>query len=387
MPGIIVKPRSRIFHGHDWVFSSEVRKFYGDPQPGEVITLKDYRDRSLGTAIFDPHSQVVARRISRRKQRLTLEFFQRRIQQAVELRKNTPNINLHVCRLVWSDSDSLPGVIIDRYEKHIVLQVYTLAMYRQLSLITEAITEVLSPSSITLKNDTSLLESKEIERETRILHGTPPASFNVEVNQTLFELNLSRQSQAGLYLDQLHTQASIATYAKGKRVLNAFSGYGGFALACAHAGAESVTTIEHCDETVSTIQKNATLNGVKINTILHNAYDYLKHCEDKYDLIILDPPSFTQNKKTLQDTMRGYKDLHIHSLGLLEKNGILSTHCASLHASHELFLANIVSASVTAQHTLRLLETHDQRQDHPILPSLPETHYLKGYTLQLTPSR
>ena len=387
MAGIIVKPRARIFHGHDWVYASEIQKTFGAPEPGDVISLKDFRDRPLGTAIYNPNSQIVARRISRRKQKLDIEFFERRIQQAIDIRERTESVDIHLCRMVWSESDGLPGMIIDRYGDHFVLQTLTLAMLQRKDIIIEALIKLLKPKTIILRNDSPMLKAEGIESEIALLHGENPGPFTVEANGVIFEVDLLDGQKTGLYLDQLEAHAAIAKLAKGKKVLDVFCNQGGFALACAKAGAESVTAVDSSESAIEATKRNAELNGVEINTVKHNAFDFLKHCEDKYDLIILDPPSFTRNKKTLKDALRGYKEIHLRGLKILERNGILSTYCCSHHATRELFLQNVVQASVDAKCTLRLIKNHGQRLDHPILPGIPETEYLKGFTFELAPSR
>ncbi|MGB0990883.1 MAG: class I SAM-dependent rRNA methyltransferase [Akkermansiaceae bacterium] len=390
MAGIVVKPRARIFHGHDWVYASEIRKLFGEPKPGDVISLKDYRDRPLGTAIYNPQSQIVARRISRRKQKLDQELFNRRIAQAIALRERS-GIDLELARLVWSESDGLPGVIVDRYGAHVVLQTLTLAMYQVRDVIVDVLRDLLGVESIILRNDSPMLAAEGLEEEITMLHGEKPAPFIVEAptadGGVKFQIDLLDGQKTGLYLDQLDAHRAVAKLAKGKRVLDCFCNQGGFALACAKAGAESVTAVDSSGPAIEAALKNAELNGVEINAVQHNAFDFLKHCEDQYDLVILDPPSFTKNKKSLANAMRGYKEIHLRGLKLLDRDGIMATYCCSHHATRELFLDNIVSASVDAKRTLRLVESHGQRPDHPVLPAIPETEYLKGFVLQLMPSR
>ena len=390
MAGIIIKPRARIFHGHDWVYASEIRKVFGEPKAGEVISLKDYRDRPLGTAIYNPESQIVARRISRRKQKLDEEFFTRRIGQAFELRERS-GIDPRLARIIWSESDGLPGVIVDRYGDHLVLQTLTLAMSMNRELIAKVLVDLLSPESVVLRNDSPMLVAEGIEEETLMLHGERPAPFIVEAptaeGGVKFEIDLLDGQKTGLYLDQLDAHREVAKLAKGKRVLDCFCNQGGFALACAKAGAASVTAVDSSESAIEATLKNAELNGVEINAVKHNAFDFLKHCEDQYDLVILDPPSFTKNKKSLNNAMRGYKEIHLRGLKLLDRDGIMATYCCSHHATRELFLENIVSASVDAKRSLRMIAAHGQRLDHPVLPGIPETEYLKGFVLQLMPSR
>ncbi len=386
MAGLIIAPRARIFHGHEWVYATEIKKTFGDPAPGDVVTLKDFRDRPLGSAIYNPQSQIVARRFSRRKQDLDLDFFTRRIQMAIEHRQRR-GIDETLARLVWSESDGIPGLIVDRYHDHLSVQTLTLAMDLRKEIIRDALVALLSPKSIVLRNDSPYRKAEGMEPGIEMLYGENPGPFQVRANDLLFEIDLFDGQKTGLYLDQLQSHAEIAKFAKGKRVLDCFTNQGGFALACAKAGATKVTAVDVSASACEAARKNAELNGVEIEVLEHNVFDFLKHAKPEYDLIILDPPSFTRNKKTLMDAMRGYKEIHLRSLKLLEKGGILSTFCCSHHASRELYLENIVEASIDAKKSLRLVAEHAQRADHPILLSIPETGYLKGFTAEVIATR
>ena len=386
MAGLIIAPRARIFHGHDWVYATEIRKSFGDPQPGDVVTLKDFRDRPLGSAIYNPHSQIVARRFSRRRQDLDLDFFIRRIRQAAEYRRRI-GISESLCRLVWSESDGIPGLIVDRYGEHLAVQTLTLAMDLRRDLIRDALLELLAPASIVLRNDSPVRKAEGLEQVIEMLHGANPGPFLVEANGLDFEVDLLDGQKTGLYLDQLEAHGQLAQLAAGRRVLDCFTNQGGFALACAQAGAAKVTAVDVSPAACAAARRNAALNGLEIEVLEHNVFDFLKHAAPDYDLIILDPPSFTRNKKTLMDAMRGYKEIHLRALKLLEKGGILSTYCCSHHASRELFLGNLAEASVDAKKTLRLMREHSQRADHPVLVTIPETSYLKGFTVEVIASR
>ena len=386
MAGIIIAPRARIFHGHEWVYATEIKKSFGDPQPGDVITLKDFRDRPLGSAIYNPLSQIVARRFSRRRQDLDLDFFTRRIGQAIELRKRS-GIDETLARLVWSESDGIPGLIVDRYGDHLSVQTLTLAMDQRKETIRDALIALLQPTSIVLRNDSPYRKAEGMEPGIEMLHGENPGPFQVRANDLIFEVDLYDGQKTGLYLDQLQAHQEIAALAKGKRVLDCFTNQGGFALACAKTGAAKVTAIDVSASACEAARNNARLNGLDIEVLEHNVFDFLKHAEPNYDLIILDPPSFTRNKKTLMDAMRGYKEIHLRSLKLLEKGGLLSTFCCSYHASRELFMENLVDASIDAKKSARLVMNHAQRADHPILISIPETGYLKGFTVEVIATR
>lgn len=386
MPGLIIKPRSRIFHGHDWVYASEIKKSFGNPQPGEVISLKDFKDKPLGSAIYNPRSQIVARRFSRRKQDLDRSFFLRRLQLAFTLRERLP-VDPTLCRLAWSESDGLPGLIVDRYRSHLVVQTLTLAMDQRIELITGVLQELLTPDSIVVRNDSPMRKAEGLEPANLIAHGENPDPVMLETGGLHLEATLLAGQKTGLYLDQLNTYDRIASLAPGKRVLDCFSNQGGFGLACARAGAASVTCVDISAEAIAAVRRNAELNDLKTETVEANAFDYLRSCDEQFDLIILDPPSFTRSKKALGDAMRGYKEIHLRALKLLDHDGYLATFSCSHHVSRELFLNNVRDAAVDAHRTLRLVESFTQRADHPILPTIPETEYLKGFCFQLLPGR
>lgn len=387
MPGLIIAPRARIFHGHEWVYATEIKKSFGNPQPGDVITLKDFRDRPLGSAIYNPASQIVARRFSRRRQDLDLDFFIRRIRQSINLRAETEDLDETLCRIVWSESDGIPGLIVDRYGDHLCVQTTTLAMDMRIDLIRDALIEILAPKSIVLRNDSPSRKAEGMEQSISLIHGENPGTFTVVANGLTYEIDLIDGQKTGLYLDQLQAHMEVAKLSKGLRVLDCFTNQGGFALACAKAGATKVTAVDISASACAAARKNTELNGLEIEVIEANVFDFLKSAEPEYDLIILDPPSFTKNKKTLMDAMRGYKEIHLRSLKLLEKGGLLSTFCCSHHASRELFLENLADASVDAKKSLRLLAEHHQSPDHPVLITLPETSYLKGFTCQVIATR
>ena len=385
MAGLVVKPRARIFHGHDWVYASEITKVFGDPAPGEVVSLKDFRDRPLGSAIFNPNSQIVARRISRRRQDLDADFFQRRIGRAAEFRERLP-VDSALCRVVWSESDGLPGLVVDRYGAHLVVQFLTLAMHQRREMIRDVLVDLLSPASITLRNDAPMLKAEGLDPEIALLHGEAPGTVEVEAAGVVFLVDPLDGQKTGLYLDQLDNHAAVASLAPGRRVLDCFCNQGGFALACAKAGAASVVAVDSSPVACETARANARRNGVDIEVVEANAFDFLRQATPDYDLIVLDPPSFTRNKKSLSGALRGYKEIHLRSLKLLGKGGILSTYCCSHHATREIFRDNLLSAAIDAKSTLRLVAEHRQRPDHPVLLGIPETEYLKGLTAELVPS-
>lgn len=388
MAGLVIKPRTRILHGHDWVYASDILKAFGDPVNGEVVSLKDGRDHLLGSAVYNNQSQIVARRFSRQRQGLDLDFFQRRITQAIEYRKRRGTDPL-LGRLVWSESDGLPGVIIDRYGETFVLQTLTLAMDRRIPLIVEALRAVAAPQNIIERNDAPIRRAEGLELRTGVLLGEA-APVEIKVLGLKFQVDPLQGQKTGFYLDQIDNYKAVAAQAKGRRVLDCFANQGAFALACAQAGAREVTAVEISASAAVQIRANAERNGQKIHALEANVFDFLKEqeaAEAQYDLIVLDPPSFTKSKGKLGDAMRGYKEIHLRALKLLAPDGLLATFSCSHHVTAEIFKEMITDALVDARKSARQLQTLHQSADHPILASLPETEYLKGFLLELAPGR
>ena len=404
MAGLVVKPRARIFHGHDWVFSGEVLKVFGQPNDGDVISLKDGRDHLMGSAIYNSKSQIVARRFSRRKQELDLDFFQRRIAQAIEYRARR-EINPHLCRLVWSESDGLPGVIVDRYGDRLVLQTLTLAMDQRKELIVRALEDCCGagtppaegdgPGSapalqIIERNDAPVRRAEGMELRSGMLRGAAPGHVEIEVAGLKLQIDLLHSQKTGFYLDQLPNYELVAHHAKGRRVLDCFTSQGGFALACAHAGASEVVGVEVGTESMRAARENAARNQLEVRWVEQDVFQFLRGAEksdEHFDLIILDPPSFTKTKGGLHDAVRGYKELHVRAFKLLSPNGMLATFSCSHHVGTEAFEKMMADALVDARRSARRLRRLEQALDHPVLPTIPETEYFRGLLLEMMPGR
>jgi 23S rRNA (cytosine1962-C5)-methyltransferase len=390
MAGLVIKPRARILHGHDWVFAGEVLKVFGKPADGDVISLKDEKDHLIGSAIYNSKSQIVARRFSRRKQDLDLDFFQRRIAQAAEYRARR-GIDPQLCRVVWSESDGLPGVIIDRYGDQFVLQTLTLAMDMRKDLIVEALADVFGKDlRIVERNDAPVRRAEGLDLRSGVLRGSNATETEFEVGGVKFKIDLLHTQKTGFYLDQLQNYDAVARYAKEKRVLDCFTNQGAFALSCAWAGAKEVTAVEASAESLAAAKRNAERNELSAQWIEQDVFQFLRAAEKaeaQYDLIILDPPSFTKTKGGLHDAMRGYKELHVRAFKLLSRDGILATFSCSHHVSQEAFANTIRDALVDARRSARKLRRFEQALDHPVLPTLPETEYFKGFLLEMMPGR
>ena len=397
MAGIVVKPRARILHGHDWVFASEILKVFGKPADGDVISLKDGRDHLIGSAIYNSKSQIVARRFSRRKQDLDPDFFKRRIAQAAEYRERR-KVDPKLCRVVWSESDGLPGVIVDRYGDHFVLQTLTLAMDMRKELIANAMVDLFGKNvTIIERNDAPVRRAEGLDLRTGVLEGAAPsAPITIEINGAQqrvplqFEIDLLGGQKTGFYLDQRQNYQAVAQHANGRRVLDCFTNQGAFALACAQQGASEITGVEENSQNIAAAKKSAERNALPINFVERDVFQFLRaaeRAEAEYDLIILDPPSFTKTKGGLHDALRGYRELHVRAFKLLSKDGLLATFSCSHHVSEAAFAQTIADALVDARRSARKIRRFDQALDHPVLPTLPETEYFKGFLLEMMPGR
>ncbi|MFN2541771.1 MAG: class I SAM-dependent rRNA methyltransferase [Chthoniobacterales bacterium] len=390
MAGIIVNPRARILHGHDWVFSSEVLKVFGEPADGDVISLKDGRDKLIGSAIYNSKSQIVARRFSRQRQDLDLDFFKRRIGQASEYRDRR-GIDPQLRRVVWSESDGLPGVILDRYGENFVLQTLTLAMDMRKELIAKAIVDLFGVVTLIERNDTPVRKAEGMDLRTGVLAGAAQSILiTLDIGGLKFEVDLLRAHKTGFYLDQRDNYRIVAEYAASTRVLDCFANEGAFALACARAGALDVAAVEENSEAITAGKRHAERNDLKVRWIEQDVFAFLRGAEKaeaEYDLVVLDPPSFTKTKSGLRDALRGYRELHVRAFKLLSKNGLLATFSCSHHVSESAFEQTIADALVDARRSARRLRRFEQALDHPVLPTIPETQYFKGVLLEMMPGR
>jgi 23S rRNA (cytosine1962-C5)-methyltransferase len=389
MPGIVVKPRARILHGHDWVFSSEVLKVFGKPADGDVISLKDGKDHLIGSAIYNSKSQIVARRFSRRRQDLDLDFFKRRITQAAEYRVRR-GIDPRLCRVVWSESDGLPGLIIDRYGDCFVMQTLTLAMDIRRDSIADAITDLFGEITIIERNEAPVRKAEGLELRTGVLRGNAPSQIEIEIGGVTFEVNLLRGQKTGFYLDQKPNYGIVAGFARDRRVLDCFTNQGAFALTCMRAGASDVTGVEESSENIAAAKLNAAKNDLKVRWIEQDVFQFLRAAEKagaQYDLIVLDPPSFTKARSGLRDALRGYRELHTRAFKLLSKDGMLATFSCSHHVGDTAFSQTISDALVDARRSARRLRRFEQAPDHPVVPTIPETEYFKGFLLEMMPGR
>jgi 23S rRNA (cytosine1962-C5)-methyltransferase len=240
------------------------------------------------------------------------------------------------------------------------------------------------------RNDAPVREAEGMEPVVGVLAGSPQAAQVIDIDGVTFEIDLLAGQKTGFYLDQVANYAAVARHAAGRRVLDCFSNQGGFALACAKAGAAAVTAVESGAESFERLRANAARNGLDVRCERADVAEYLRRAEragEKYDLVILDPPSFTKNRGKLGDAMRGYRDLHVRAGALLEPGGLLATFSCSHHVDTVTFLDAVCGGLSDARRSARLVGEYRQAPDHPIVLHLPETFYLKGFLLEMMPGR
>jgi 23S rRNA (cytosine1962-C5)-methyltransferase len=271
-----------------------------------------------------------------------------------------------------------------------VLQTLTLAMDMRKELIAQAIVDLFEAKNIIERNDAPVRQVEGLEARTGILSGAATSKIRIDINDIKFDVDLLHGQKTGFYLDQKDNYGIIAQYARGRRVLDCFTGQGAFALACARAGASEVTGIEANTESLEAARENAERNQLRVQWIGQDVFQFLRGAEkmgSQYDLIVLDPPSFTRTKSGVRDAMRGYRELHVRAFKLLSKDGLLATFSCSHHVNENAFAQMIAEALVDARRSARRLRRFEQSPDHPVLPTLPETEYFKGVLLEMMPAR
>jgi len=338
--------------------------------------------------MYNSKSQIVARRFSRRRQDLDQDFFRRRIAQASEYRDRR-NIDTKLRRVIWSESDGVPGVIIDRYGDDFVLQTLALGMDLRKDLIANAMVDVFGDIAVIERNDAPVRKTEGLELRSGVLRGAP-SQRSVEVGGVELEVDLLRGHKTGLYLDQKQNYGIVADYARDRRILDCFTNQGAFALICARAGATEVTAIEENAENIAGAKRNAARNQLKVKWVQQDVFQFLRGAEKagaQYDLIVLDPPSFTRTRSGVRDALRGYRELHMRAFKLLAKDGLLATFSCSHHVDNAAFLQTITDALVDARRSARRLRRFEQAADHPVLPTIPESEYFRGFVLEMMPGR
>jgi 23S rRNA (cytosine1962-C5)-methyltransferase len=394
LPTVILKPgeADRIVAGHPWIYHGSILRLTHPAVDGDWVQVKDHRQRFLGVGFYNSKSKINVRLLATERLESHQAFFEDRIQSALNFRKKyLPKATSF--RLVNAESDFLSGLIVDKYEDFLVLQISSLGMERRKHLITAALQKVLPSSAIVERNDiaTRKFEGLEMAEETP---ADTPQSVTVDLNGLKFETDLRAGHKTGLYLDQQLNYQQVAGFASGGQVLDCFSFVGGFGLHAARAGAAHVRMLDQSEDALAAARHNAAVNGLaeKCSFETVNVFDWLQEQTAKkphekpvprWDLIILDPPSFTRNRAAVPNALRGYKEIHLRALKLLKVGGTLATFCCSHHVNAGLFQDTVLSAAYDARRILRRIATFTQSPDHPIVPMIPETEYLKGFAYEV----
>jgi 23S rRNA (cytosine1962-C5)-methyltransferase len=374
------KGADRVASGHPWVFLSDIVDAAG-AAPGEAVRVVDVRGKTIGAAHYSSTSQIALRMLSSLAEPLDRAFYLRRLRAAI-LRRERVVENSTACRLVFSEGDLLPGLIVDRYGSYLAIQTLTQGMDRARDLIAHCLDELLAPLGILARNDASVRRMEGLALETAVIRGEVPDRVLVEMNGLKLEADLPRGQKTGIYLDQRENYVAAAAYARG-RVLDCFTSTGGFALHAA-ARAESVEAIDSSEAALAIAAANASRNGIaNVQFRAADVFEFLAGIERRYSMIVLDPPAFAKSRKSVEDASRGYKEINLRALRLLETGGILVTCSCSHHFSEAMLLDVVARAALDAKKTLRVIERRTQARDHPVLLTVPETHYLKCLILEV----
>jgi 23S rRNA (cytosine1962-C5)-methyltransferase len=398
LPTILLKPgeADRIVAGHPWIYQSSILRQTQPASDGSLVQVKDHRQRLLGIGFYNSKSKIHVRMLAPERVTIDARFFEQRFAEALELRrKHLPNATSF--RVVNAESDGLSGLIVDKYEDVLVIQTSSRGMDDRKSLLVSALTKRLQPRVIVERNDASFRKFEGLENVNGPLVGEVNAPVPVHMNGLTFEADLATGHKTGLYLDQqvnYRLVADLIARSPNARVLDAFCFQGGFALHAAHAGVGQVLGLDQSAEAVTAATRLAAANGLSERCTFEavNVFDWLKQQTHvppneklipRFDAIILDPPSFTRTRSSVGDALRGYKEIHLRALKLLRPGGVLATFCCSHHVDSETFIDVILSAAFDARRILRRVAIYSQSPDHPVLPSIPETEYLKGYAFEI----
>jgi 23S rRNA (cytosine1962-C5)-methyltransferase len=411
------KAAGRVASGHPWIFSSDVVD-HGMAQPGDLVRVvaetrstgnlssrAKSRDllltpeggpqgrasgRFIGVAHYSSASQITLRMLSANPEPADVAFFRARLTAAIAHRERVVE-GSEACRLVFSEGDLLPGLIIDRYGPYLTLQTLSQGMDRARDLIAHCLQELLAPAAILARNDAAVRKLEGLALEVVTLAGEIPERVHVRMNGLEIEADLLHGQKTGIYLDQRENYVAAARYLKAfrgsARVLDCFTSTGGFALHLARQ-ADSVDALDSSAPALATAQANAKANGIaNVDFRQADVFEFLAGVSSndgrRYSMVVLDPPAFAKSRKSLDDAARGYKEINLRALRMLDSGGVLVTCSCSHHMSEATLLEIIAEAALDAGKTMRVLERRTQAQDHPILLTVPETHYLKCLMLQI----
>lgn len=379
----------RILAGHLWIYSNEI-----DPKftplknftAGDLVEIETHNYKSLGIGYINPNNLLCARLLNRRICAIDQDFFATKIKSALAIREQC--FDLPYYRLIFSESDFLPGLIVDRFNDILVLQLNTAGMYRFKTVILDALVAGLNPRAIVIKNSRRASQLEGVPLEAEIAYGTLPPEITVEENGIKFVTDILHGQKTGWFFDQRINRAQLWRYVKNKSVLDVFSYAGAFGVSAAKHGATKVTCIDSSEKALELTRKNAALNEVSslMQTQTGDAFSALEQLgKDKelFDVVVLDPPAFIKKQKDIKSGTEAYLHLHEAALKILFPAGILLTTSCSLHLSRDLLLDVLRKAAVNCRRNVRVLEQLHQAPDHPVHPAIAETNYLKGFIVHI----
>ena len=379
--------QKKLLQGHPWVYGNEIERVEGETTDGELVTVVDFRGRYMGTGFFNSKSLITVRLLTHRQEEITEALIASRVRQACEYRRFVMRREgTDSCRLIYGEADRLPGVIADRFGGVIVLQVLALGMEKYTQVIADALVECEKPDCLLLQNDDAIRRKEGMECFTKVLHGTLPEETVIHENGIKLAVDVMGGQKTGYFLDQKDNHLFVRQFCKDARVLDCFSYIGGFALNAAAAGAKEVTAVDISENAVELIRRNAQLNGLDVNTVCANCFDYLRaqvKVKEKYDVIVLDPPAFTKAHANMANACRGYKEIALSAMRMLPAGGVLATHSCSYHMPEDVFVNTVLSAAQDLHRQVRVITLRRQDIDHPVLAGYPESHYLKSLWLQM----
>ncbi|KJS65902.1 MAG: SAM-dependent methyltransferase [Peptococcaceae bacterium BICA1-7] len=380
--------RPRAAGGHPWVYRTEVAGIEGEFEPGDIVEVLDSRGRFLGRGYINPASQIMVRIMTRnRDESIDRDFFLRRIREALDYRKKVVR-NTNSYRVVFTEADFIPGLVVDRFGDYLALQTLTLGIERHKETIIDVLRELVSPAGIYERNDVSVRGLEGLPLQTGFIGDEFNTVVEILENGRSFEVDLAGGQKTGYFLDQRENRLALEYLCDGARVLDCFCHTGTFSVYASGFGAREVHGIDISGPALSMASKNAARNGVEGVCAFRegNSFDELRAMEragEKFDVIILDPPAFTKSKRALEGAVRGYKEINLRAMKLLNPGGFLLTCSCSYHMSEELFIEVLGNAALDAGRLVRMAEVRRQARDHPMLLGSPETYYLKCVILQV----
>ncbi len=372
------KEEHRILSGHLWVFSNEIASIDGTPLAGDIAEVKSASNKSLGFGYYNPSTLIAVRLLSTEFTEPDTSFFIRRIKTALELRERLFKTPFY--RLCYGESDFLPGLVIDRFDSLFSVQMFSWGMEKRKQSIYEALRELFSPEAIYERNESSTRDLEGLPQSKSIVWGEE-RQVDYDEDGVVFRINPYRGQKTGFYFDQRLNRIYSRYFAPGSEVLDLFSNEGGFALNMRRAGAASVTAVDSSEATVKSLATNSELNEfTNIEATVSDVSEFLKAASGsgrKYDVVVCDPPSFTRNRKSVPAAKAGYRRLHEDVFSVLKPGGILLTASCSHHIFRETFEEVVSAAAEKSGKTLQLIHRAGASPDHPVLPAMPETEYLK----------